>query len=48
MQGFKEMLRMSYEDSKKLLNSKEQHITPHQVNGGIKIMAAPERLVLTL
>ena len=46
--GFKEMLRMSYEDFKKLLNSKEQHTTPHEVNGGNKIIAAPERLALTL
>ena len=33
-QGFKEILIMSYEDFKKLLNSIEQYITPYQVNGG--------------
>lgn len=46
--GFKEMLRMSYEDFKQLLNNIEQHITPHQVNVGNKVITAPERLALTL
>ena len=46
-QSFKEMLRMSYKDFKKLLNSIEQHIMPHQVNGGNKVKTAPERLALT-
>ena len=45
--GFKEMLRMSYED-KQLLNSIEQHSTPHQVNVGNNVITAPERLALTL
>ena len=31
---------MSYKDFKKLLNSGEQHITPHQVNDGIKVITA--------
>ena len=42
------MLRMSYEDFKKLLNSIEQHITPYQVNGGNKVITAPATLPLTL
>ena len=46
--GFKEMLRMSYEDFKQLLNNIEQHITPHQVNVSNKVITAPERLALTL
>ena len=46
--GFKEMLRMSYEDFKQLLNNIEQHSTPHQVNVGNKVITAPERLALTL
>lgn len=46
--GFKEILRMSYEDFKQLLNNIEQHSTPHQVNVGNKVITAPERLALTL
>ena len=47
-QGFKEILRMSYEDFKKLLNFIEQHITLHQINGENIAIAAPERLAVTL
>ena len=39
---------MKYEDFKKLLNSIEQHNTPHQVNSGNKIITATERFVLLL
>ena len=41
-QGFKEMLIMSYEDFKKLLNSIEQYITPYQVNGGNTRKVGPQ------
>ena len=47
-QGFKEILRMSYEGFKKLLNFIEQHITLHQINDENIAIAAPERLALTL
>ena len=46
--GFREMLRMSYEDFKMILSQIEEYITPHQVNGGNKVISAPERLVLAL
>lgn len=42
IQGFKEMLTMSYEEFKMLLNSREQHITPHQVNSGNKVITAKD------
>ena len=47
-ESFKEMLRMSYEDLKKLLNSIEQHNTPNRVNDRNKVTTTPKRLALTL
>ena len=47
-ESFKEMLRMSYEDLKKLLNSIEQHNTPHRVNDRNKVTTTPKRLAFTL
>ena len=47
-ESFKEMLMMSYEDLKKLLNSIEQHNTPNRVNDRNKVTTTPKRLALTL
>ena len=47
-ESFKEILRMSYEDLKKLLNSIEQHNTPYPENDRNKVTTTPERLALTL
>ena len=44
---FKEMLRMSHEDFKTLLNSIGQHIMPLQVNGENKVITASKILALT-
>ena len=46
--GYKEIMRMHYEDFKTLLSYIERDITPHQVIGGHKVIAPAERLTLTL
>lgn len=46
--AYREMMRMSYEDFMVLLEIIEPHITPRQVQGGQKVITAPERLTLTI
>ena len=46
--GFKEMMRMSYETFTDLLSMIEKDITPMELLSGIKVVRAPERLLLAL
>ena len=46
--AYREMMRMSHDDFKVLLRVVEPHISPHQVQGGQKVIPAPARLTLTI
>ena len=46
--AYREMMRMNHEDFKKILKAIEPDITPRQVMGGHKVIAAAERLTLTM
>ena len=46
--GFKEMMRMSYEDFLYILNLIEKDITPKQILGGQKVINAKSRLILAI
>ena len=46
--GYKEMMRMNYEDFKAILGFIESDITPHQVMGGHKVITPAERLPLAI
>ena len=46
--AYRERMRMSYDDFKVLLRVVEPHISPHQVQGGQKVIPAPERLTSTI
>ena len=46
--GFKEMMRMDYQTFIDLLLMIEKDITPTELMSGIKVIRAPERLVLTI
>ncbi len=46
--AYREMMRMSYNDFKVLLRVVEPHISPHQVQGGQKVIPALERLTSTI
>ena len=46
--AYREMIRMNHEDFKSILKAIEPDITPLQVMGGHKVIAAAERLTLTL
>ncbi|XP_046856153.1 protein ANTAGONIST OF LIKE HETEROCHROMATIN PROTEIN 1-like [Xenia sp. Carnegie-2017] len=46
--GYKEMMRMSYDNFQTLLRYIEKDITPCQVSGGHKVITAAERLTLTI
>ena len=46
--AYREMMRMNHEDFKRLLKAIEPDITPRQVMGGHKVIAAAERLTVTL
>ena len=45
---YKDMVRMSQADFKRILNYIEQDITRKQVLGGNKVISPKERLVLTI
>ena len=44
----REMMRMNHEDFKNIFKAIEPDITPRQVMGGRKVIAAAERLTLTM
>ena len=46
--GYKEMMRMDYSTFCTILNYIEKDITPKELMGGIKVIRAPERLVLCI
>ena len=45
---YREMMRMNHEDFKNIFKAIEPDITPRQVMGGRKVIAAAERLTLTM
>ena len=46
--AYREMMRMNHEDFKSILKAIEPDITPRQVMGGHRVIAAAERLTLTI
>ena len=46
--GYKEMMRMNYDDFTTILGIIEPYITPKQILGGTKVIKAPERLTLAI
>ena len=44
--GYKEMMRINYDDFTTILGIIEPYITPKQILGGTKVIKAPERLTL--
>ena len=46
--AYREMMRMNREDFEKILKAIEPDVSPRQVMGGHKVIAAAERLTLTI
>ena len=46
--AYREMMRMNHEDFEKILKAIEPDVSPRQVMGGHKVIAASERLTLTI